>query len=165
MAGETKIGIPIPETPWRREWVWAEPVQTSDGLRVYRLLNSSVFAPYVVGDLVTVRRSGKHLALAGLHERGGRTGHLIEFSVDVAQQAIDALTEEWAATGASVERLSSPYYSVAATEESRQRPTSTELGRLANEGTIAAFELIADPDDDAPQPNCRRPDSIRTIAH
>ena len=116
-----------------------------------------MFAPYVVGDLVTVRRSGKNLALVGLHERGGRTGHLIEFSVDVTQQAIDALTEEWAATGAVVERLSGPYYSVAANEKARQRPTSTELGRLANEGMIAAFELITDPDDDAPQPSCRRP--------
>ena len=144
--GKTKIGIPMPEAPWRREWVWAEPVEVA-GATVYRLLNTSVYAPYVIDDLVEVRRSGQHLVVAGLHERGGRTGHLIEFSADVARASVAALTDEWSATGAAVEGLAGPFYSVAADEAARQRPTSDELARLANEGTIAAFELIARPAD------------------
>jgi hypothetical protein len=152
MAGDdkTQIGIPMPEAPWRREWVWAEPVDVDDGTRAYRLLNTSMCAPYVVEDLVTVRRSGRHLVLDGLYERGGRTGWLVEFSADALRQSVVALVDEWASTGAAVEGLAGPFYSVAVVEDSLQCPTHQELAGLANDGTIVAFELITEPGDGAP---------------
>lgn len=152
-----QIGIPIPDAPWRREWIWAEPVLVDDGRTVYRLLNSSIFGPYVVEDLVTVRRSGRNLMLTGLFERGALTGHLVQFSADMPPGAVTALVDEWAASGAVVEGLSGPYYSVATNDEARQRPTAMELARLANEGAIVAFELITDPENPAPPANGRRP--------
>jgi hypothetical protein len=144
--GKTQIGIPIPDAPWRREWVWAEPVEVDDGATVYRLLNTSMSAPYVREDLVRVRRSGQNLVLVGLYERGGRTGYLVEFSADALRRTVIALVDEWASTGAAVERLAGPFYSVAVVDDSRQQPSHEELTRLANEGTIVAFELITEPD-------------------
>lgn len=140
MSDETpkiQVGIRMPDEPWRREWLWAEPVEvrTAGGPGIYRLLNTAIYATYLVHDLVRARRSGHCLIVTALHRRGSRTGYDVHFPIGTPERDALALCDEWAA-GCAVEGVGGLWFSLAVDHDAGERPTVQELQSLRAIGRL-----------------------------
>ena len=67
------------------------------------MLNNAICVPWLVHDLVRVRRTNHSLIVEELHQRGGRTGYDVHFRLGTSEREALALCDEWAATGCAVE--------------------------------------------------------------
>jgi uncharacterized protein DUF4265 len=136
-----------------REWLWAEAVTEDDDGGTYCLLNTPLFAPFALGDMVdATRQDDGTLAVTALHRRGGRTAHLIVFSGLTDRAAVQSLADEWAATGTWVESCDVVALTVAVESAEGGRPTGAELAALRLSGSVVEVMRLADPEETPDDP-------------
>ena len=78
------------------EWLWAEPVRANHRGGAYRLLNSSVFAPVAVGDLVRASSDGGgELQITDLLRPSDRVLTAIEYPTTETVEDITRIADAW----------------------------------------------------------------------
>ena len=78
------------------EWLWAERVRANDRGGTYRLLNSSVFAPVAVGDLVRAASDGGGgLQITDLLKPSDRVLTAIEYPTTAPGEDIRRIADSW----------------------------------------------------------------------
>ena len=148
-AGKVRVAIQVRDEDGvlcPPEWLWATVVFEDLRKGIYCLLNTPFWAPFALGDLVEARfRSNGERFVTALHRRGGRTAHLLVFPADAQKSDIEALAEQWTATGTWVEGFAGgTALAVAVDRQAGGHPTGPELAVLAM-GSLEHVTLLADP--------------------
>jgi hypothetical protein len=131
-----KVGIQINEDG-RAEWMFAEPAGPTarDGSGTYRLLNTAFYSPFVLHDIVEVKRKQRGLYVTGLREASRCSAYDVTFSPDVTVKEMLDITDEWLNADAFVGRCDDDVFVLTVLPEGG-RPTEDELEELVEQGLL-----------------------------
>jgi hypothetical protein len=147
-----RISVPIPHGRGDRpcyETVSAVPVgaPTPTGRGIYRLLNTTFFAPFAIDDLVEVSRRNQHLEVVRLHQRGEYTTYYIAWDEAADAARLAAIQNEWRESGSWIETLCDHRLVVSVPPTLDSRPTEAELEMLESNEAVLDLFTHTHPDD------------------